>query len=455
MQSSIAVMLAAAGVAVAQVATTSEPALSQIQAAAATTLPYSPTSKVQGVAFDHFYQIWLENIDYSSAAGDPNQQYLALQGIELTNYWAIAHTSEPNYACAAGGDDFGMDNDNFWQIPQNVSTVVDLLETKGISWAEYQEHLPYPGFQGFNYSNQETYANDYVRKHDPLILYNSVTSNATRLRQIKNFTSLYDDIANNTLPQWAFITPNMTNDGHDTNITFASVWERGFIEKLRNYTDFWDNALILLTFDETEHYPIGNRVFSVLLGGAIPKELIGTKDDTFYTHFSSIASVSANWGLPSLGRWDCGANIFQLVANKTGYTNYQVDTTHLLLNESFSGPLSTNTYSIYSPVWPNPATNEKCSAGNGILQQVKETYANTTPTYNYTSPFPYDTKTGRDVNIPFSRNGTTFVSGVNDTSLTSTSSSPAASSSKSAAGVSNAPGTLAIVGGLLALVGSL
>lgn len=62
MQSSIAVMLAAAGVAVAQVATTSEPALSQIQAAAATTLPYSPTSKVQGVAFDHFYQIWLENI---------------------------------------------------------------------------------------------------------------------------------------------------------------------------------------------------------------------------------------------------------------------------------------------------------------------------------------------------------------------------------------------------------
>lgn len=55
-------MLAAAGVAVAQVATTSEPALSQIQAAAATTLPYSPTSKVQGVAFDHFYQIWLENV---------------------------------------------------------------------------------------------------------------------------------------------------------------------------------------------------------------------------------------------------------------------------------------------------------------------------------------------------------------------------------------------------------
>lgn len=32
-----------------------------------------------------------------------------------------------------------MQNDNFNQIAQNVSTIIDLLEDKGISWAEYQE----------------------------------------------------------------------------------------------------------------------------------------------------------------------------------------------------------------------------------------------------------------------------------------------------------------------------
>jgi acid phosphatase len=58
-----------------------------------------------------------------------------------------------------------MDNDDFHSIPTNISTIVDLLDTKGISWAEYQEGLPYPGFQGFNFSNQTTFANDYVRKH--------------------------------------------------------------------------------------------------------------------------------------------------------------------------------------------------------------------------------------------------------------------------------------------------
>jgi acid phosphatase len=121
-------------------------------------------------------------------------QWLATQGITLTNYYATTHPSEPNYAAVVGGDNFGMDNDDFNAIPANISTVVDLLDTKGISWGEYQEGLPYAGFQGFNFSNQVSFANDYVRKHNPLILYDSVTSNATRLSLIKNFTSFNSDL---------------------------------------------------------------------------------------------------------------------------------------------------------------------------------------------------------------------------------------------------------------------
>jgi hypothetical protein len=89
----------------------------------------------------------------------------------------------------------------FNTIPVNVSTVVDLLDTKGISWGEYQENLPYAGFQGFNYSNQISFNNSYVRKHNPLIIYDSVASNATRLSLIKNFTSFNSDLAAQTLPQ--------------------------------------------------------------------------------------------------------------------------------------------------------------------------------------------------------------------------------------------------------------
>ena len=93
-----------------------------------------------------------------------NLQKFQKQGITMTNYFAVTHPSEPNYIAAVGGDYFGMDNDAFWQVPANVSTLVDLLEDKGISWAEYQEDLPYSGFEGFQYQNAAG-KNDYVRKH--------------------------------------------------------------------------------------------------------------------------------------------------------------------------------------------------------------------------------------------------------------------------------------------------
>ncbi|KAE8354055.1 acid phosphatase PHOa [Aspergillus coremiiformis] len=402
---SIIASLLTASLAYAQTATESEPSLSDIQGAAATTKPYSPVSSVTGLAFDKFYQVWLENIDYEDAAADANMKWLATQGITLTNFFALTHPSEPNYCASAGGDTFGMDNDNFNQIPANVSTIADLFDTKQISWGEYQEDLPYPGFQGYNYSNQKTQANDYVRKHNPLVLFDSVAKNSTRLRQIKAFTDFEDDLAHKKLPQYAFITPNMTNDAHDTNITFGAKWERSWVSPLLNNSYFMENTLLLLTFDEDKTYSKTNRIFSILLGGAIPDHLKGTTDNTFYTHYSIIASLSANWGLPSLGRWDCGANILEIVANKTGYVNYDVDTTNLRLNETYPGPMSAGEYSKFSPVWPNALTSGNCSAGHGILNIVKETYKGTVPTYNYTSPFPYDTKSGYNVKVTATKKG--------------------------------------------------
>jgi acid phosphatase len=89
---------------------------------------------------------------------------LLKQGILLDNHFATTHPSEPNYVAVAGGETFGMDNDALTEIPANVSTIVDLLESKGITWAEYQEGLPFTGFTGFDFPDPDG-ANKYVRKH--------------------------------------------------------------------------------------------------------------------------------------------------------------------------------------------------------------------------------------------------------------------------------------------------
>lgn len=177
----------------------------------------------------------------------------------------------------------------------------------------------------------------------------------------------------------------MTNDGHDTNVTFASAWERSTIGPLLNNSYLLDNALVLLTFDESETYTKQNKIFAVLIGGAIPTSLWGTTDDTFYNHYSTISTVSMNWGLPSLGRWDCEANVFAVVANKTSYKNQAVATGSLYFNASYPGPLSDT---AYVPVWPVPNTTAKCAAGLGVLDSVVKTWGGAPETYNYTNVYP-------------------------------------------------------------------
>lgn len=265
-----------------------------VYAAQATAATYNgPESHVPGRAFDRFVVIWLENTDFDKAASDPNMAWLATKAITLTNYFGVTHPSEPNYCASHGGDNFGMDNDDFNQIVANISSVTDLLEDKGISWGSYQQHMPYTGFEGFSWVNQETGANDYVRKHNPPVLYN-VNTSPRRLSYQKNFTQFYDDLENCNLPQWMFITPNMTNDGHDSSITVAGQWTRDFLEPLMSNEYFMHNTLILVTFDENETYEIGNRVFSLLLGGAIAGRE-GTNDTAYYNHYSEISTVEANW----------------------------------------------------------------------------------------------------------------------------------------------------------------
>ncbi|KAI1847526.1 hypothetical protein JX265_000776 [Neoarthrinium moseri] len=284
-------------------------ASASVAAAQATALTLSPTSNVAGKNFDRFVQIFLENQDFDIAAGDPNLAYLATQGIVLDNYYSITHPSQPNYIAAAGASTHGVLLDNFARISADVETIVDLLEAGGVSWSLYQEDMPYSGFEG-DYVNQQNGANDYVRKHNPLMSYDSVTEDLNRLAKSKNFTMFDRDLAANTLPQWMFITPNMTNDGHDSSVTVAGKWARNWLTPLLNNKNFnTDRTLIVLTFDECENYFAANRVFTVLLGGAVAGKK-GTTNSTKFNHYSLTKTVEDNWNLGNLGENDVGAAAF-------------------------------------------------------------------------------------------------------------------------------------------------
>ncbi|KAI1434376.1 acid phosphatase phoa [Xylaria sp. CBS 124048] len=356
-----------------------------VAAAAATAKSESPTSHVKGKAFDRFVVIFLENTDYSLAVNDPNLAWVAKQGVLLEGYCATTHPSEPNYVAAVGGDNFGMQNDDFHQIDFNISTVVDLLEDKGISWGLYQEDMPFSGYQGFDWINHKTGANDYVRKHNPAIIYNSAGGEIDRLPLIKNLTMFYKDLEANRLPQWMFITPNMTNDGHDTSVTVAGAWTRSFLEPLLHDNRFMQNTLVLVTFDENETDTIQNNVYGVLLGDAVPKCHVGTTDKNYYNHYSQIATVEANWNLHTLGRFDVGANVFKLVADRTKDVvrpwDGEVPLQDMFFNSSYAGVFNEEG-GDNNARYPGPYLGPASHHGRTILPKIRQAWKkNPAPVY--------------------------------------------------------------------------
>lgn len=91
--------------------------------------------------------------------------------------------SQPNYIAPASGDTFGLNSDSFILVDKNISTIVDLLEDKSISWGDYNEGLPFTGFEGFKYE-----LGLYERKHNLVARFDSIRLNPDRISRMKNMT---------------------------------------------------------------------------------------------------------------------------------------------------------------------------------------------------------------------------------------------------------------------------
>jgi acid phosphatase len=145
------------------------------------------------------------------------------------------------------------------------------------------------------------------------------------------------------------------------------------------------DTLVMVTFDENHTYGRKNRVVGILLGDAVPSSLVGTSDSAFYNHYSEIATVQANFGLQGLGRWDCGANVFKFVADKTGDTvrawSGKVPLSQMFFNASYAGKLNNKNKSV---LWPVPNTRVTY-AGRTVLPAIVSTWGKLADQSAYTS----------------------------------------------------------------------
>jgi hypothetical protein len=153
----------------------------------------------------------------------------------------------------------------------NVDNMVRELLAKGLTWRTYEEDLPYPGFLGLTYAN-------YVRRHNPLIDFTDACTTTQALNSVP-YTQLAIDMANNQVPNYSYITPNLQDDAHDGTLAQADLWLSQQMPAILARPEFLPggDGLLFITFDEAD-LSTDNRCSSLIsngCGGHIATLIIG------------------------------------------------------------------------------------------------------------------------------------------------------------------------------------
>jgi phosphatidylinositol-3-phosphatase len=317
----------------------------------------------------HVFVIVLENESYNTTFGSsPGSPYLAkslpAQGALLRNYYAIGHQSLDNYIAMISGQPPNVDtqadcqffNDMFpgtigsdgivsgqgCVFPAATQTVVNQLDSDGLSWRAYAEDMAnsvssgqpascrHPNLNAQD-STQSAKANDqYAARHVPFVYFHSIIDTADCATNVVDLKQLPGDLKQEaSTPNYSFITPDLCADGHDASCPdgspggYAGIdrFLREWVPRITNSPAYEDRGLLLIAIDEADTSDAssccneqsgpntpnpggttmgsgGGRVGAVALSPCIQP---GTVSDRAYNHYSQLRWVEDNFGLSHLG----------------------------------------------------------------------------------------------------------------------------------------------------------
>lgn len=252
--------------------------------------PQTPVAASQPT-FSHLVLVVEENHSYADVIGNSAMPYLnslASQYGLATQYFANGHPSLPNYLMLTTGQMETFD-DNFSGIISDDNVVRELVKA-GKSWKAYEESIPSPGYLGGDVA-------PYVRRHNPFSYLSDVQNDTSQAANIVPFSQFSSDLANSTLPEFSFISPDVNDDAHNGTLAAADSWLQSNIAPLRASPTFQSSGLLIITFDESEDTDVdhgGGHVVTVIISS---KSKMKYQSQTEYQHQSTLRLVLAASGV--------------------------------------------------------------------------------------------------------------------------------------------------------------
>jgi hypothetical protein len=235
--------------------------------------------------FGHVFMVVEENHNYSEVIGNPAMPYLnslASQYGLATQYFANTHPSIGNYFILTTGQ-LVTNDDNFIGTV-GVDNIVRNLIAAGKTWKSYAESIPSTGYIG-----GDSYP--YAKRHNPFAYFADVVNISTQVNNLVSLSQFNSDLANDQLPNFSYLVPNLLDDAHDGSLQLADGWLQRNIAPLISSPIFQTDGLLIIVFDESDTNDSvhgGGHVAAFIIS---PKAKQGYQSTSMYQHQSALRLI--------------------------------------------------------------------------------------------------------------------------------------------------------------------
>jgi phosphatidylinositol-3-phosphatase len=245
-----------------------------------------------------------ENKGYAATLGtcsaDPYFCSLAAKYASFTNSHGVSHPSEPNYVAFESGGIQGCTADS--SCAANSVSATDLggqLTAKGVPWVGWMESMPSNCYTGKD-------SGGYALKHSFGGFFKDEYTGACHIKPYPGSSSALSTLDGASAPDFAWISPNLTDDMHDGTVAQGDAWLATNLAPVLASSWFRNfPSTVIVTMDEGDSGGNNQIPTVVISSNALAKGAITTT----INHYSVLRAVEAVYGLGYLGGAASAANI--------------------------------------------------------------------------------------------------------------------------------------------------
>jgi hypothetical protein len=207
--------------------------------------------------------IWLENARYSELI---QQKYIKnlmkfYPSARFTHYTPESNVTQTNAMVLTAGSDLGItDNSPTRVLSPNL---LDLLESKNISWKVYAEDYPGACYLGAGTAT-------YKRYRVPFLSMARVQSDRYECMKITGISSYLEDLRFGNQPRLSVVIPNLPHGGVNSQASMVDANLKTILDSVVTAPDFLSTTTVFIsTLNYKPNEPEPHAMFGMILGNGV------------------------------------------------------------------------------------------------------------------------------------------------------------------------------------------